>query len=136
MAKKKNSSGPNMSEEIRKVLAAKPTASNKEIFERLVKKFGKGQINEASCGVAASGARKKLGIGKTRKTSVKRKKPGRPAGKRGPGRPPKTARGTSASVGGVNMDALKAAKALLSSVDGDDSAAIAAIRQLHSLQLD
>ncbi len=133
MAKKKKGSDFNMSEEVRKILAADPNASNNDIFTQLASKFGKSKINANSCGVAASVARRKLGLGKTRK-SVKKRKPGRPAGKRGPGRPRKTARAGSGG-GDVNLDALKAAKSLLSAVDGDDSAAIAAIRQLHSLQL-
>ncbi len=117
MAKKANF---NMSEEIRKILKSKPTASNKDVFSSLVSKFGK--VNEASCGVAVSNQRKKLGLGKGR--SVKKRRPGRP-----PGRP------TTSSVGGTDLTALRAAKALLTAVDGDDSAAIAAIRQLHSLQI-
>lgn len=116
-----------MSEEIRKILGTKPAASNKEVFEILIAKFGKGKFNEASCGVAVSNQRKKLGLSKGKKRSVKRP---RPLGARR-GRPPK-----SASYGsGVNLDALRAAKSLLAAVEGDDTAAVAAIRQLHSLQL-
>jgi hypothetical protein len=123
MAKK--TSGPNMSEEIRKVLRSTPTASNKEVFEVLVSKFGKGKFNEASCGVAVSNQRKNLGISRSKKRSVRK------PGVAGRGRPLK-----AASVGvSVNLDALRAAKSLLAAVDGDDAAAISAIRQLHSLQL-
>ena len=118
MAKKK--AGANMSAEIRKILEKKPDASNKDVFASLEAKFGKGSFNEASCGVAVSNQRKKMGLSKSR--SVKKKKPGRPAGR------------PAASVS-VDIDALKAAKALLGAVNGDESAAISAIRQLSSLQI-
>lgn len=129
MAKKK--SGPNMSEEIRKVLETKPDASNKDVFASLVAKFGKGKFNEASCGVAVSNQRKKLGLGKSKKRSVK--KPAAAAvGAVRRGRPPK-----SLSIGtSVNFDALRAAKSLLAAVNGDESAAVASLRQLSSLQID
>jgi len=117
MAKKK--SGANMSAEIRKILDKQPTASNKDVFASLESKFGKGTFNEASCGVAVSNQRKKMGLSKSR--SVTKRKPGRPAGR------PAAVR--------VDIDALKAAKALLGAVRGDESAAISAIRQLSSLQL-
>ena len=129
MAKKK-SSGPNMSEEIRKILRSKPKASNKEVFESLVSKFGKGKFNEASCGVAVSNQRKNLGISKSKKRSVKKPRPMQ-VGVARRGRPPKSA---SAGIS-VNLDALRAAKSLLAAVEGDDAAAISAIRQLHSLQI-
>ncbi len=123
---KKQAGGPNMSEEIRKILTAKPDASNKDVFAALISKFGKGKFNEASCGVAVSNQRKKLGISKgNKRKAVKKPKPG--AVRRG--RPPASASGE------VDMDALKAAKSLLAAVGGDDAAAVAAIRQLHSLQI-
>lgn len=123
MAKK--SSGPNMSEEIRKFLGTKPSATNSEIFDYLVKKFGKGKFNEASCGVAASNQRKKLGISKGKRKAVRKAKPA--AARRG--RPPMV---TGVAV---NLDALKAAKSLLSAVGGDEASAVSAIRQLSSLQI-
>lgn len=119
MAKKKG--GANMSAEIRKILEKKPDASNKDVFASLESKFGKGSFNEASCGVAVSNQRKKMGLSKSR--SVKKRKPGRPAGR-------------PATTGvAVDIDALKAAKALLGAVNGNESAAVSAIRQLSSLQI-
>lgn len=114
-----------MSEEIRKVLKSKPKASNKEVFEILSSKFGKGSFNEASCGVAVSNQRKKLGLSKGRSVKKRRrpvKSTGRPVGR-------------PTASGSVDIDALRAAKQLLAAVGGDDAAAVAAIRQLHSLQL-
>lgn len=113
-----------MSEEIRKILKGKPKASNKDVFEALTAKFGKGSFNEASCGVAVSNQRKKLGLSKGR--SVRKRRP-KKAAARATGRP--------AAAANVDMDALRAAKALLAAVGGSDTAAIAAIRQLHSLQI-
>ncbi|MFK7817846.1 MAG: hypothetical protein AB8G99_03965 [Planctomycetaceae bacterium] len=125
MAKK--SSGVNMSEEIRKILGDNPQASNSEIYQQLVKKFGKGKLNEDSCGVAASIQRKKLGINKGKRKAVRKAKPAvrtnRPASK------------VQAAGTAVDYDVLKSAKSLLTAVGGDESAAIAAIRQLNSLQI-
>lgn len=115
-----------MSEEIRKILGSKPQATNSDIYEQLVKKFGKGKFNEASCGVAASNQRKRLGISKGKRKAVRKAKP-----KANVGRPAKTIVGTTS----VDLDALKAAKSLLAAVQGDEQAAVSAIRQLNSLQI-
>lgn len=121
MAKKKNSF--NMAEEIRAVLRANRKASNKDVFAALTEKFGKGSFNQNSCGVAVSNQRKKMGISSGR--SVKRKKPkaGGSTVRRSTRRP------------AVDLTALQAAKSLMASVGGDQDAAIAAIRQLNSLQI-
>ena len=128
MAKKK--SGLNVSEEVRKILSAKPAASNKDVEQTLESKFGKGKFNSNSVGVAASIQRKKLGISKSKSKSVKKRKPKASASGARRGRPPQ-----AASVGGVDITTLRAAKTFLAAVDGDESVAIAAIKQLHSLQI-
>ena len=115
-----------MSEEVRSILGANPQASNKDIFAALTEKFGKGSFKESSVGVAASNQRRKLGLGKSR--SVKKRRPRKMTpGAKPVGRPPAPTT--------VSLEALQAAKGLLSAVKGDESAAVAAVRQLRSLQL-
>ena len=116
----------NMAEEIRSVLKSNKQASNKDVFAALEKKFGKGSFNEASCGVAVSNQRKALGLSKGRK--IKKKRPAATGSPRPVGRP-------AASSISVSLDALRAAKSLLSAVNGDSDAAVSAIRQLKSLQV-
>jgi hypothetical protein len=120
MAKKKSASGFNMAAEIRGLLEENRDLSGKDVYTALKKKFPRKGINESSCGVAFSGARKKLGItqprrGKKRKTAVVKLKPAAAALK-------------------VNLNALQAAAKFVSEV-GDADKAIAAIRQLRSLQI-
>jgi hypothetical protein len=123
MAKKRSASGLNMAAEIRSLLESNRALTGKEVYEALKKKFPRQGINESSCGVAFSGARKKLGISQKRrgkkrttaKTTVVKMKP-------------------AASALKVDLNALQAAAKFVSEV-GDADKAIAAIRQLRSLQI-
>ena len=118
MAKKKL--GFNMAKEIRSLLAENRKLSGREVRDALAKKFPKEKINAVSCGVAYSNARVKLGISR----SVKRKKPVR-----------KQAVTRKSSVTAVNIERLQAAKSYLAKCGGDETAAVAAVRQLSSLQI-
>jgi hypothetical protein len=123
MAKKRSASGLNMAAEIRSLLEANRALTGKQVYEALKKKFPRQDINESSCGVAFSGARKKLGISpnrrgkkrKTAKTTVVKMKP-------------------AATALTVDLAALQAAAKFVSEV-GDAEKAIASIRQLRSLQI-
>ena len=115
MAKKKPAF--NMAEEIRLLLKADRTLTGRQVADALKKKFPKARINSNSCGVAYSGARKQLGLRSKKK--VGRKK--RPAAK--------------AASAPVRLDTLRAAKQFLASCGGDTEVAVAAIRQLSSLQI-
>ena len=92
-------------------------------YEALKKKFPRQSINESSCGVGFSAARKKLGISQTRagkkrkaaKKTVRRMKP-------------------AAAALAVDLTTLQAAAKFVSEV-GDAEKGIAAIRQLRSLQI-
>jgi len=87
--------------------------------EAEVKKQHPGQkINSNSLSVAFSSARKKLGITKGKKRTVKRRKP--------------SARGRANGV--VDMAALQAARKYVAEV-GDVDAALEAVRQLRTLQV-
>jgi len=118
MAKKKSRRRSfNMSAAVRDVLSADPSLSAKEV-EAEVKKQHPGQkINSNSLSVAFSSARKKLGITKGKKRSVKRRKP--------------YARGRA--NGTVDMAALQAARKYVAEV-GDVDAAPEAVRQLRTVQ--
>ena len=117
MAKKKSARSEfNLSAEVRAILSDNRQLTGKECLGALKKKFPKQAVNENSFGVAYSTGRKKLGISKKRK--VRRRKPG--------------ARHTSA--GTVDMTALQAARKFLAEV-GDADTAIAAIKQLQTLQI-
>ena len=123
MAKKRSASGLNMAAEIRSLLEANRALTGKQVYEALKKKFPRQDINESSCGVAFSGARKKLGISqnrrgkkrKTAKTTVVKMKP-------------------AATALTVDLAALQAAAQFVSAA-GDSEKAIASIRQLRSLQI-
>jgi len=131
MAKKK-SGGFNMSATIREMLEADPKLTGKEVLEALKAKYPKQKINPGSANVAYSNQRKALGI-KGRKRKVVRRKPAAAkttsVAKSNAGRPKKVA-----STGGVNMDALQAAREFIAAVGGVDNAT-AAIKQLQTLQL-
>lgn len=121
MAKKKASRGEfNMSAEIRDLLTADGTLTGREVFETLQAKFPGTQINEASCNVAFSNARKALGIRKSgRGKVVRRRRPvdGRPA---------------AAVPQNVSLEAIRAACDLLAKA-GSQEAAIGIIRSLQPL---
>jgi hypothetical protein len=111
-----------MAAEIRGLLERNKSLSGPEVYKALKKKFPRQKINEGSCGVAVSDARQKLGIapkrGKKRKaakTSVVKMKP-------------------AATALTVDLTSLQAAAKFVSEV-GDADKAIAAIRQLRSLQI-
>ncbi|MFQ5732934.1 MAG: hypothetical protein ACE5KM_13420 [Planctomycetaceae bacterium] len=120
MAKKRSSSSINMAAEIRALLKANRAMSGREVYEALTKKFPKQKINENSCSVAFSGARKKLGI------KVKRKR------KRGAKKT--VVRKRAAAARKIDLAALQAAARFVSQV-GDADRAIDAIRQVRLLQV-
>jgi len=123
MAKKKSARGEfNMSQEIRTLLEADPKQSSRDIFEQLKAKFPDRTINQNSCNVAFSHARRRLGIrggGKKRAVKVQR---------------PSAQVATTSSSEGVNIGLLKLARKFLSEA-GSSSAAISAIQQVEALQL-
>ncbi len=122
MAKKKASGDFNMAGEIRKLLRAKRTITGREVYNELVKNFPKQTINEGSCLVAFSKGRMLMGLKKKRGKNksvagkvVKRRKP-------------------STAVTAVDLNALQAAAKFVAQV-GDANTAIAAIKQLQSVQI-
>ena len=119
MAKKKSSDRTfNMSAAVRNVLKENPKLSAKEV-EAEVKKQHPGQkINSSSLSVSFSSARKKLGIAKGNKKTVKRRKPS----------------ATGGADGAVDIRALQAARKYVAEV-GDVDAALEAVRQLRTLQV-
>ncbi len=123
MAKKKSASGFNMAAEIRSLLRQNRSLSGSEVYAALKKKFPRQRINESSCGVAFSGARKTLGIsqkraGKKRKAAKKTVRKMKPA----------------VAAQAVDMVTLQAAAKFVSEV-GNAEKAIAAIRQVRALQI-
>ncbi len=123
MAKKKSASGFNMAAEIRRLLRQNRSLSGSEVYEALKKKFPRQSINESSCGVGFSAARKKLGISQT-KRGRKRKAAKKTVRKMKP----------AAAAQAADMATLQAAAKFVSEV-GDAEKAISAIRQLRSLQI-
>ncbi len=123
MAKKKSASGFNMAAEIRSLLRQNRSLSGSEVYAALKKKFPRQRINESSCGVAFSGARKTLGIAQ-KKTGRKRTIAKKTVRKMKP----------AAAAQAVDMVTLQAAAKFVSEVGGAEKA-IAAIRQLRSLQI-
>ena len=119
MAKKRAAGGFNMAAEIRAILKNNPKLSGRDVYQALKKKFPKQKVNENSCSVAFSGARKALGIGGKRK----RKR----GGKTSVMRP----RSSSAKI---NIDTLQAAARFVTQV-GDADTAIEAIKQVRQLQV-
>ena len=123
MAKKKASrAGFNMSAEIRALLKEDSNLAGKDVVAALAAKFPGEKINENSCHVAFSNARKALGLRKKGRKSVRRKKPVEGRVRAVP------------VVKPVDMDTLKAARKYVSEV-GDAQKAVAAIHQLTSLQI-
>ncbi len=118
MAKKRGrrSSGFVMSAVIRDVLEKNPGFTGRQCREAIEQAYPNEKINPNSFGVAFSNARKKLGIstGRRRK-SVRRRTP-------------------SAASTRVNLETLRAARDLLA-VAKDADTAVAAIKQLQSLQI-
>ena len=106
----------NMAGEIRELLEADGSLTGKQVYAALKKKHPKAKINEASCGVAFSNQRKKLGLSRgATKTKVVRKPIRQSAD--------------------VDIESLRAAKTFLAACGGDSNVAQAALRQLSSLQL-
>ena len=120
MAKKKASGDFNMAEEIRKLLRAKRTITGREVYNALVENFPNQKIKEGSCLNAFSKTRMRMGLKKRTRQSV--------AGKVVKRRMPSTA------VTAVDLNALQVAAKFVAQV-GDADTAIAAIRQLQSVQI-
>ena len=117
MAEKKVISDFNMAAEIRKLLRGKRSMTGSEVYNALVENFPNQNINKNSCSVAFYKNRtKKAGKKKsvTRKV-VKKKRP-------------------SAAVTAVDLNALQAAAKFVAQI-GDSDKAIAAIKQLESVQI-
>jgi hypothetical protein len=118
MAKKKAARSEfNMAAEIRALLGQNPSLSAGEIYEALQKKFPNEKVNKSSCDVSYYTFRRKLGIGKRRR-KVRRLKPGSRA----------------VQTSQVNLEALLAARKFLAEV-GDQETALAAVKQIASLQI-
>lgn len=110
-----------MAEEVRNLLKEDRNLKGREVYDALKAKFPGKSINEASCGVAFSTARQKLGItkkgkkrkgaGSAKKVSVMKKRPA-----------------------AVDLQTLEAAAKYLASV-GDSDKAIAAVKQVQALQV-
>lgn len=119
MAKKKASRAEfNMAAEIRALLSKDPSLTGRQVVEGLNAKFPGKRINENSCSVAYSTARRQLGIVSSRKKTVRRRKPGR----------------NGQVAPSMNLTALQAARKLIAEV-GNADVAMAAIRQVESLQI-
>ncbi|MCA9079720.1 MAG: hypothetical protein KDA58_04135 [Planctomycetaceae bacterium] len=124
MAKKKAARGQiNMSAEIRAHLESNPQSTGRECYEALKAKFPGVDINEASCNVAFSNMRRKLGLRKKGRRTVVRKP--RPAAAKGA---PKATK----SAGSISLDSLQAAVDLVAKA-GSTEAAIEILRSLQGL---
>lgn len=125
MAKKKAGRGDfNMSQAIRDELQANPEISLKDCLAAIQSKHPGLSVNPNSFGVAFSNQRAKLGLKKRRGgKTVRRRKPGAV----------RTAVATQAAKP-VNLDVLQAARRYVAVV-GDAETAIAAVRQLQTLQI-
>lgn len=108
---KKQATAFNMAEEIRALLTKNSAMSGKEVEAALKKKFPRQKINGASCGVAFSNARKKLGLRRSTTTAF------------------------SGKGGSVDIRVLQAAKDYLAKCGGDQTRALAGLRQLADLQI-
>lgn len=130
MAKKKSARGGfNMSAEIRSILSANTGMSGREVYEAMVAKFPNANINEGSCNVAFSNARRKLGLGKGGRGKVVRVK--RPVATQGAKASAKTVAAAAAGAkGSFSLDAIRAACDLIAKTGGTE----AAIGLLKSLQ--
>ena len=107
-----------MSQEIRTLLRKKRSLTGPEVYAALTEKFPGQEINKSSCGVAFTGARKKLGIkgGRRRKSGAKRTVvKARPAP-------------------ALNIETLQATAKFVGEI-GDTDKAIAAIKQVSLLQI-
>ncbi|MCA9089168.1 MAG: hypothetical protein KDA90_11120 [Planctomycetaceae bacterium] len=124
MAKKRAARGDmNMSAEIREYLQANPDATGRDCFEMLQEKHPTATINEASCSVAFSNMRRKLGLRKSGRKTVVRKR--RPAAVVSASR--------SKASGGFSLDALQTACDLIAK-SGSADAAIQILESLKGLK--
>jgi hypothetical protein len=120
MAKKKASGGFVMTAAVREILQQDPSLKATQVIEALRKKYPGAKINEASCKVAFSNERGKLGIGKRRRRKLR--KPGAMS----------TAGYKAPRI--MKLEVLQAAKNFIAAA-GSSEDAIAAIRQVASLQV-
>ena len=120
--------GISRSQEIRTLVEANKEIKGAEVMAALRDKFPKMQLNEKSCMVAYSNARKKLGL---TKTVAKR-----PIGRRPGRRAASAAAPTAAVAGSLDISLMQAAKALLQHCKGDVNAAHSALKQIASFQLE
>ena len=116
MAKKARSDF-NMAEEVRNLLRENRNLTGPEVRAALKKNFPRQKINKNSCGVAFTGARKKLGIkgGRRRKSGAKQTV-------------------IKARPAPVSIERLQAAAKFVGEI-GDADKAIAAIKQVSALQI-
>lgn len=120
MAKKRASGEFVMTVAVREVLQKEPGLKATEVIEALRKKYPNEKINDASCKVAFSNERKKLGLSQGRRRKLRK--------------PRAMASAASKGVRTMNLDALQAARNLIATA-GSSEDALAAIRQVASLQV-
>jgi len=125
---KRAKSGINITQEVRALVDANKEIKGAEVMAALREKFPKVRLNDSSCLVAYSNARKKLGLIKT----VAKRPIGRRAGTSS-ARP--SAVLTPAAGDSLDISLLQAAKALLQHCKGDVSLAQGALKQIASLQM-
>lgn len=122
MAKKKSGRRGtfNMSAAVREVVQENPKLKAKEVEAEIKRRHPGAEVNSNSLAVAFSSARKKLGIVKGKKKTVRKRLP--------------AARRAATSSAVVDMNALQAAQKYVSAV-GDVEVALEAVRQLKALQV-
>ena len=121
MAKKRAFGGFNMAAEIRKLLRAKRTITGREVYNALVENFPNQKIKEGSCLDAFSKTRMRMGL---KKRGKKKSAAGKVVKRRLP----------STAATAVDFNALQAAAKFVAQV-GDADTAVAAIKQLQSVQI-
>ena len=109
----------NMSAEIRALLKEKQQLTGPELYAKLSQKNPSQKINKNSFGVAFSTARRKLGISRKRRPSVKGKRI--------------TRRVAKPSSDFVSLSALRSARDLLTHTKGDVSMATTVLREVKAM---
>ena len=132
MAKKRTRGGDfNMSEQLRKIIRENRRITFPEAHEPLQKQCPGENINENSASVVFYNARRQVGVKKRvgKKATTKKQATGRKKGTK------QTVRRRRPSAQTVDISALQAAAKFLAVV-GDTETAMAALKQVQSLQID
>ena len=132
MAKKRSRGGDfNMSEELRKIIRENRRITFLEAHALLQQKFPGENINENSASVAFYNARRKVGVKQPvgKKATTKKRSTGRKKGTK------RTVRRKRPTAQTLDISTLQAAAKFVSDV-GDAEKAMAAIKQVQSLQID